>query len=495
MKRRTMVISLVLLPLLALWLYGCLTGAPPAEAGPAAPPPPALPSHETVTPDFGCLDAAKPVLQPTLPADSVLTEQPEVNCFAWQEFIALNWKAGDRAGQPDTSVGADQFGKPGAGAVVWETFKVTKEVFPPKGAVPSAWGDLQDAPLACTQDADQDDLVLTEKVGYHVLEQTSKFAEDLDERQILDEINQAGVTPPAWLTAQSGRVVHYEVRLNEDFFNYVVDPENRFYDARNQWLATQEGGQGINLPASKTQYGPVGAMEVKAAWLEVDRSQYDKYLMTDAVIYNPVSKKCRRAKVGLVGLHIIHKTLSMPNWTWATFEHVQNAPDRVEVANGRIHPPYTFFNPNCRSLSDPRCQPNRKPQKGDPMHRPIQVVREVPIPGYVQQLNAAVHQMIRQANPDSVFQYYKLVNAQWPQSGVGFATGTITPLSQGGAAPTTGLSNATLETYAQTKTCLDCHQFAPIACSSLSGPNPRKAADYSFQLSQASEPVPASFCN
>ena len=31
--------------------------------------------------------------------------------------------------------------------------------------------------------------------------------------------------------------------------------------------------------------------------------------------------------MGLVGLHIITRTNSAPQWVWSTFEHVANAPD------------------------------------------------------------------------------------------------------------------------------------------------------------------------
>jgi hypothetical protein len=164
------------------------------------------------------------------------------------------------------------------------------------------------------------------------------------------------------------------------------------------------------------------------------------------------------------------------------------------LAQGPPPGPYTFFNPHCQPVGAPECQPNRKPQPGDPPQRPIQVVRTVPIPGYVASLNAATHALIAKSNPKSVFLHYQLVNALWPQSGVGFGLGARTPLTQGGPAPTTGLSNSVAETYVQTTTCLDCHQLAPIACSSASGPNPTYAADYTFQLSRASEPNRPAFC-
>ena len=481
-KRILLAASLVLFAACAFW--GRSTEA---DRGTAAcdSDPSTIASHDI------CLNMPKQ-LTPDLPADSILTEQPEVNCFGWQEFIALSWRAG-APGRPDPAATSKDFGAPGFEPVVWETFKTVSEVFPPRGATPTPWGDPQDLPAGC---GDSHGLVLTRSLGYHALSMTEKFSADLADRQVLDDIQEAGIHPPSFLTAQNRTNVYYEVRFNQDFFNYIVDPQNQFYDARNQYAAVQPGGQGIDLPASATRYGPVGAIEIKAAWLEIlDKSQWDQFLMTDAVLVEPGPvPRCRPAKMGLVGLHIIHKTSTMPNWTWATFEHVRNAPDRVEVAKGTLHPPYLFYNPDCKPRDSPQCQPNRKPQPGDPRDVPIQVVREVPIPGYVAALNQEIHDLIRKANPKSVFLNYRMVNTMWPPSGVGFPVGGITPLSEGGAAPTTGLSNLTAETYVQTTACLDCHQHAPIACSSASGPNPTFAADYSFQMSRASEPNPAAFC-
>jgi hypothetical protein len=430
---------------------------------------------------------------PSVPADSILTEQPEVNCFAWQEFIALNWRASPtEAGEPDPNAGGDTFGEPVPEPVVWGTYQNVEQLFPPDGRVPAPWGTRQPLPPECRRAIGSE--TLPEGVET-ALVMTAKFSANLGDRQVLDEVNEAGVTPPAFLVAQNRQLVHYEVRVNQDFFNYVADPANRFYDARYQYAAVQPGGQGIDLPNGSGPHGDTGAIEIKAGWLEIPADQRHRFLTADAILITEgEDPPCRRALVGLVQLHIIHKTLSMPNWTWATFEHVEAAPDRAEVEQGKLHPPYLFYDPDCQPPTAPECVPNRKPETGDPMDRPIQVVRQVPIPDYVRALNERVHQTIEKANPDSVFQYYRLINTLWPQSGEGFSVGGIIPLSQGAAAPTTGLSNVLAETYAQNLTCLDCHQFAPIACSSATGPDPQYAADYSFQLSRASEPHPPAFC-
>lgn len=123
------------------------------------------------------------------------------------------------------------------------------------------------------------------------------------------------------------------------------------------------------------------------------------------------------ALVVLVGLHIAHKTETFPQWSWATFEHVDNAPAREEIRQGTLRRRYTYFNRGCPAGSSlPECVPNRLPIPGDPLDRPIQVVRQTPIPQSARELNALIHQRIRRANPKSVLQYYDLVDIQWPQA-------------------------------------------------------------------------------
>ena len=66
-------------------------------------------------------------------------------------------------------------------------------------------------------------------------------------------------------------------------------------------------------------------MELKAAWrVLTDPAQSSRYLTGQAVLVN--NGVCSTATVGLVGLHIIHKTVTQPQWIWATFEHVDNVP-------------------------------------------------------------------------------------------------------------------------------------------------------------------------
>ena len=68
--------------------------------------------------------------------------------------------------------------------------------------------------------------------------------------------------------------------------------------------------------------------------------------------------------MGLTGLHIIHKTKNSPQFIWATFEHVNNAPNKNEIKNkNNLLKWYTFYNLNCDPKKDHyKCNLNAQPQ-------------------------------------------------------------------------------------------------------------------------------------
>jgi hypothetical protein len=422
---------------------------------------------------FTCMNF--PQIAPNLPGDVDVPNHPNAQCFAWQQFIALNWLAKPgRAGEPDRSRGPRDFGRPGAATpVVWETYKEAHEVFLNNGAPPRPWGVsglLESLPsgfknLAAVDTEDQ-------ASGSLVFRMTSKVDPEATE---LRRIHQAFSN--GWLTAQNRKLTYYGIHMNRAEFDYIVS--NRFYDAREQ------RGKFINLPAGRTGRSPgstpaEGSIEIKSAWVELtDPKLRSRFRTTTACIVE--GDGCRMALVGLVGLHIIHKTETFPQWSWATFEHVDNAPDREEIRQGTLKRRYTYFNPRCPTDStEPQCVPNRLPTP--PMDRPVQVVRLTPIPPSSRELNRLVHQQIRRANPDSVWQYYDLVDIQWPEAAETITDIRDIPLPQGGMTPTS-VTNATLETYVQHSTCMDCHRTAKIAC--VGAICSSQAADYSFLFNTA----------
>lgn len=91
----------------------------------------------------------------------------------------------------------------------------------------------------------------------------------------------------------------------------------------------------------------LGGLELKAAWLEVENPETGNwktdYKLTTASVYDETTQTCSDKTLALVGLHIIHKTASQPQWIWATFEHKMNAPDNADLATAKNLGDYNFY--------------------------------------------------------------------------------------------------------------------------------------------------------
>jgi hypothetical protein len=491
--------------------------APEAAAPEAAATAGSMPAGSTsncLAPPFLVSTATPPANAYDTPKDfAALPRQADANCLAWQEFISLNWVADSgMRGQPDKSITPQQFGEPNDDrAVVWETYKESQEVFLPYAADPGPWNTWP-------------------KGSNAKMKILGGMKSEFDPEPVLDlsDIGQASTGHP-WLTAQSGILTLYERRMNEDEYNYIW--KNKLYNANMQWefvqapvatsTVTQTSPVGISLPdgtAASAAYGPLGSIETKAAWLELpNKADWPRYKTSKAIVTYP-GQKPKTVTVGLVGLHIIHKTPLGQQFIWATFEHKDNCPDKTQVGNKTFAAEkYTYFNPSCDPNTDPyQCVPNANPAvvNGGPKNNkyewPIQVVRDVAIPtranNNVAGLNQYAWAAIAAQNPDSVFLNYELVNTLWSNQNTTIQPGAHVPLFAGQLSPGPSqepVASTVLETYVQSLTCLACHASAAIAplkdqsTTKIYDPatagqpstatNPF-AADYSFLLNNAQQP-------
>jgi hypothetical protein len=466
-------------------------------------------------PQWPCF-VGQPAVNSTVPNDALLLDQPTLNCFAWQEFIGLNWPAvSGQRGIPDPNAGPADFGSPGASApTVWETYKSKTEVFLPGAATPNPWNSPPPAP-ACSTSAPGVRELLARR-GVPVLSVLSAFGDF-----VLNEAQQAS---GQWLADQAGNLIYYDIKVNKDEFDSIV--ANGFYNGtvQSQTAATgvnpTPGGQyQVKLPAGcnagscpNNGSAQVGAIEMKAAWrILTDPSQSKRYLTAQAVLVDRVGA-CTSATMGLVGLHIIHKTASQPQFIWATFEQVDNVPpgssstfnnpgcqcEKVIPAGCGVSPT-TFQNCSSGQTQGQACSANVAPQTFPPTATcpvyPIQVTRKRPIANNstdpVVATNAAAQAMLTASNPKTVFQYYQLIDVLWSTSAQDSYSdkpnqpGPTVPLSISGAAPdATALpvANTTMETYVQGTTCLTCHVSATVPASNY-------ASDFSFILGDAQSPT------
>ena len=247
----------------------------------------ALAASHADAPPFPCINV--PTMSPDMPGDTVLSDQPSFNCFAWSEFIAMNWGTG-----PDAS--AETFGMPfDLGPVVFETYKNIHDLMLPDGAAPGPWADARQS----------------RAVGDY------------------------------------GGMRHFS-RAAKLEYNYIV--ENKFYNSEEQYKAVTAGTK-VELPMG-TVGGPPGAVEFKAAWLSVpdpeNAEKWSRYKLSEGLFCTGLGtpdEVCDVGIIALIGLHIIHKTTSQPSWTWATFDHVDNVPDAGSDAIAEQD--WNFFSPVC----------------------------------------------------------------------------------------------------------------------------------------------------
>ena len=385
--------------------------------------------------------------------------QPFVDILGWDSFIAVNWPVPHplvERGVPDRQntigglkSGGGEGGQPQVsptGPTVWETWKDTDDIFLDPPVKPTPFDAPEIIPEPCRELAQEHP-----GAGRRTLSMEAKVSD------VLRNFEQAFTLEP--LIDQNGEKVWYEVKVNKAYYDYVVD--NGFYDSRKQV------GKTISFPSSSNTTRQTPVVKVKAAWkvmgLLGSRQPDDptKFYTTEALILDPETEKCRKELVGLVGLHIVQKTVQLPQWSWATFEHVDNAPDQQSgPVPGKQ---YNFFNADCAG-----CPFNTPPSKTRP-NFPTQVVRVVPVDSFAP--NDTYQTALKTLRSDNVWAHYMLVNSQW--------SGSRHPL--GVPSQPKFLANTTLETYLQEPVedpkaphgCINCHgKFAA-------------AKDLDFQLFKA----------
>jgi hypothetical protein len=419
----------------------------PGKAAPkSAAPPPINPlvSNCNVTPPSTPITSK--LIPATLPCAATLIApfnldnlQHGFDFYSWLTFLAVNAPAGGGSIGPDVPA-------------VWEQWKSLGDVMLPNGQTPAPWGQPPPLPPPCRVPAN----------GGHpmVLSMISK------DPNVLTETIQPFNSGP--LIDQNGQYVHYAIMMNRPMFEYIV--QHQLYNQQGQTAfgaATFPGGS-----VTSGANGTIGGILVKAAWKVLDPQKDDAKLFHTAhvLLYQPavtnpnqgnqpVQESCKAVTVGLVGIHIVHKTVSDPQWLWSTFEHVNNDPTQADVNAKRLAQRYWFYNPSCPAS---KCPANvQPPHPWNPNVTPFpnnftsQIVRLTSLTTEVTTMNAAFQGLL----PSSVWKNYMLVSTQWPADAQSKTDPTGKP------APTF-LANTTMETYNQGTTplasssCIECHNRA-----------------------------------
>jgi hypothetical protein len=251
--------------------------------------------------------------------------------FAWEEFLALNWKASyskdQKRDSPDTTWNYQS--EPGAypDLDVWETFAHRTELRP---------YDDQMLPFNNAPHYSFGDKITA---GPSTIATSFTLFNNLDEN---NEIGSCDVYAHVNVFQKQYQVL-YEAKVNSEEYNYILAN----YPTKAQLLrATTKTLNNIGLdsayyPKGTTTCGcPVadsviclpcgggktaGTIEIKAAWRRLTKLDDATKFFTRKVIYYTKNAAGQifynNATYALIALHIIHKTQNYPAFVFATFEH------------------------------------------------------------------------------------------------------------------------------------------------------------------------------
>jgi hypothetical protein len=424
--------------------------------------------------------------------------------FSWRSFIALIWPAAQgQRGVPDKT----QTNFPVSGPLVFETYKADWETFPPPSApnpppAPSSWTSFAGTANPCGSSVNigWGDLALASytKFGNLGLADFGAF--------FLGPVISSGFSQ----SPSEQAYLRYQASYNQTEFDQIRD---------NQWYLRSKIGNLTFCSNGATiggkQCPTENSIDLKSAWMDmasVPANLRSRYYVKKTWVLDPTNNTCTQREMGLLGLHIVTKTPSRPQWIWSTFEQIDNVPP----VTGATPTTNTVFNLNDgKSTGGAGPMPGNNPYcvQGDPDNpcpgnpppptlmpadasqtTRFNVTRTQTIglgPDTTPATNSAYQKLLAAAAPNSPWQYYQLVMTQWPTPGSTPSNpgmpnftfpGVVTPV-------TSSFSNVTLETFDQGAIftgCMNCHNLAAHLNGGATPGN-----DFLWSLAVNAFPLPA----
>jgi hypothetical protein len=417
--------------------------------------------------------------------------------YSWLTFLALNSPADGRTridkSMPNTKT-------------KWEdrtNFMQLLDVMLPKGAKPE-WGK-KSAPPGCESEFKPDS-----DMGIEIIEET--YNQPFKTGALID---------------QQGNYALFDILMNKDMFDYIQ--EHKLYSKAGQQSA-ENSKLKVDFPAGKNpekgqiEGGLVGGIIIKVSWKILDsEAEKRRFHTVDAVIsmlpeHGSTQRRCVRKTLGLVGFHVMHKTVSRLQWIWTSFEHVDNVPEQSEIRKQKSWNFYKVCNTRvCPPVNETPPRPwEPKPSFGLKFDGPFrsQIVRVTPLTEETKKMNRKFQEVVR----GTVWENYMLLSTQWPSDFICAGKTAHDPAAKPlpdtdfekepdmNCAPApTFLANSTLETYSQgnvplaSSSCMACHgnatsyQSAPPEADQFDPDRKPRAkffnqTDFTFMLEKAREP-------
>ena len=304
-------IAMVATALLIIWLSGCSetqrgdqveARQAVLDTSPAVSLDTSLTSEQTTDaeyssgggPETGCQASSSWISSPSLPAD---IPSPQNNCsfqqYIWQTFLYLV--------QPSAESNSP---------LNFETWMPNYGIFVGKGEKPVAWGEMADVDFCSGEAAKVGEVYsnLTLQAGSHF---------PLIDLQLED--------------------VYYGVAVNKPAYDFIEQCD--LYKSHCALTLAPDllssTDEGIDIPNKYPNLAfPDQAIELKTSWKVLTQAEVDSGLFYTAPghVKSPAAADCNSVTLGLVGMHIVSKPPSHPEFIWATLEHRNNAPDCSDLS-------------------------------------------------------------------------------------------------------------------------------------------------------------------
>ncbi|MFD0963121.1 hypothetical protein [Pseudofulvibacter geojedonensis] len=473
-----------------------------------------IPSPVTFSPNIPV--DVDPLLQEKLKKEKNIYKLNEAfNEYSWQALVAINW--------PRDEQGNAMPNFTDKGEATWLGWKEAFQVYRKDGLAPSSWGSPRTASgLGISKE------ILSATDARLLLLSTTPTAKR--DQNIADEVDQAFAGK---LFDQNGNVVVYEVLMNKEEYDYIVD--KKLYNINGQLAYTKKNPE-ADFPAGNYENNELGAIEIKFAWKILEDTDYkERYFTDEGYIVDEETNELVKKDLGMIGFHISQKTPTGKQWVWSTFEHVDNLREnQIEKDGKTVRIPPSLRNAECEicpanvdvthnsryefktdkhgnfwevttrgaqieGTSPPKYKDSTKARYyANSNVMKTQAHRMVNIPSRVQRINERMQTYFRQQN--SVWQYYELIDTQYPlnqnvpsppHDDDNYVLPTSVTDKSGGDTNIALLTNITMETFFQkgnqsasnlmennptsditiygTESCIGCHSSAGIYNSYTNG--------------------------
>jgi hypothetical protein len=297
------------------------------------------------------------------------------------------------------------------------------------------------------------------------------------------------------IAAQNDSLVYYLLQVNNVFAYFKTGVQNgKISPVQTQFPTTQDLLDKVTTvarnappphtlpPGQQIPDGKALAMEVKSSWIETKNlPNPGDYLTIDATVptFTKTDTKWTfsgtdKVKLALVGMHVVGTAKGHPEMIWATFEHINNAPNApytYNTSNGPVAGPPAGPGPWLFSKTGASTGPITRRVTVDPTNPEnfiavsgqtigaTDVYRQNAWGTASTDVNFASNNtdiisinnsVLSKLMADDVRKKYLLIGAIWTINGQ-----PPTPANHIG---TNALANSTMETFLQGSSCLSCHR-------------------------------------